>query len=148
MKLRRQARIVALQTLFEVDIAGHDAELVLEQRLAKTELPKRGADFARHLVGNVLKHRPVLDEFIHRFAPEWPFDQMAHIDRNVLRMAVFEFAVDGSTPVKVAINEAVELAKAFGSDSASRFVNGVLGTLVDHKEAIAQAASEMRRTGE
>ena len=129
MKLRRQARIVALQTLFEVDLAGHDPELVLGQRLAKTELPKRGADFARHLVGNVLKHRPVLDEFIHRFAPEWPFDQMAHVDRNVLRMAVFEFAVDGSTPVKVAINEAVELAKRFGSFEAAGLVNGVLGAM-------------------
>jgi N utilization substance protein B len=67
---------------------------------------------------------------------------MAYIDRNILRMAIFEFAIDGQTPIKVAINEAVELAKTFGSDSAPRFVNGVLGTLVEHKEAIAQSVKE------
>jgi N utilization substance protein B len=144
LKVRREARITALQALYEVDCTGHDPELVLEQRLAEGTLPQRGADFARRLVGDVLRHRPVLDDFIHRHAPEWPFEQMAHIDRNILRMAVLEFAVDGGTPVKVAINEAVELAKTFGSDSAPRFVNGVLGTLVDHKEAIAQAARDMR----
>jgi len=98
-----------------------------------------GADFVRHLVNGVLKHQVVMDTFIHTHAPEWPLEQMAYVDRNVLRIAIFEFAVDGSTPVKVAINEAVELAKTFGSDSAPRFVNGVLGTLVDHKESIAQA---------
>jgi N utilization substance protein B len=70
---------------------------------------------------------------------------MAYIDRNILRVAIFEFAVDGQTPIKVAINEAVELAKSFGSDSAPRFVNGVLGTLVEHKEAIAQAVQDAER---
>ncbi len=148
MKVRREARIVALQALYEVDCTSHDHELVLEQRLAEVALPERGASFARHLVEDVLRHRPVLDDFIHRYAPEWPFEQMARIDRNILRMAVFEFAVDGETPVKVAINEAVELAKTFGSDSAPRFVNGVLGTLVDHKEAIAEAARQMRSNEE
>jgi N utilization substance protein B len=148
LKVRREARIAALQALYEVDCTGHDPDLVLEQRLADGTLPERGAAFARLLVAEVLKHRPVLDEFIHRYAPEWPFEQMARIDRNILRMAVLEFAVDGSTPVKVAINEAVELAKTFGSDSAPRFVNGVLGTLVDHKEAIAQAARDMRSSEE
>ena len=144
MKVRREARIVALQALYEVDCTGHDPELVLGQRLEEGSLPERGVEFARHLVTDVLAHRPVLDDFIHRYAPEWPFEQMAHIDRNILRMAVYEFAVDGGTPVKVAINEAVELAKAFGSDSAPRFVNGVLGTLVEQIDAIAQAASKMR----
>ncbi|MBL7063260.1 MAG: transcription antitermination factor NusB [Anaerolineae bacterium] len=134
--------------MYEVDCAHHTPALVLEQRLAATQLPKAAAAFSRHLVNGVLKYQPVLDTFIHYHAPEWPLEQMAHIDRNILRMAIFEFAVDGQTPVKVAINEAVELAKAFGSDSAPRFVNGVLGTLVGHKEDIAQAAKgEERKRG-
>jgi N utilization substance protein B len=99
-------------------------------------------------VSGVLEHQTVLDTFIHRHAPEWPLEQMAYIDRNILRVALFEFAVDGQTPVKVAINEAVELAKAFGSDSAPRFVNGVLGTLVERKEAIAQAVKEAEERAE
>ena len=142
MKIRHQARIVALQALYEIDCAHHPPAVVLEQRLAGVRLPSAAAAFSRHLVNGVLKHQPVLDVFIHRHAPEWPLEQMAYIDRNVLRIAIFEFAVDSKTPIKVAINEAVELAKAFGSDSASRFVNGVLGTLVEHREAIAQAVNQ------
>ena len=145
MKVRHQARIVALQALYEIDCARHVPAIVLERRLADTQLPKAGADFSRWLVSGVVEHQPVLDTFIHRHAPEWPLEQMAYIDRNVLRIAIFEFAVDGRTPVKVAINEAVELAKAFGSDSAPRFVNGVLGALVEHKEAIAQAVKDAAR---
>lgn len=145
MKIRHQARIVALQALYEIDCAHHPPAVVLEQRLAGVRLPSAAVAFSRHLVNGVLRHQPVLDTFIHHHAPEWPLEQMAHIDRNILRMAIFEFAVDGQTPVKVAINEAVELAKAFGSDSAPRFVNGVLGTLVGHKEDIAQAAKGEER---
>jgi N utilization substance protein B len=85
----------------------------------------------------VLRHRRALDELISRYAPEWPLEQMALIDRNVLRMAIFEFAVDRDTPVKVAINEAVELGRLFGSDSAPRFINGVLGTLATQHQALA-----------
>ncbi len=145
VRVRRQARIVALQALYEIDCAHHNPAVVLEHRLATVKLPPAAAAFSRHLVNGVLKHQSVLDVFIHRYAPEWPLDQMAYVDRNILRMAIFEFAVDGQTPIKVAINEAVELAKTFGSDSAPRFVNGVLGTLVEHKEAIVQAVqNEMR----
>jgi N utilization substance protein B len=144
VRARHQARIVALQALYEIDCTDHAPAIVLEQRLEATELPKAVIAFSRHLVFGVLEHKPVLDVFIHRHAPEWPLEQMAYIDRNVLRMAIFEFAIDGQTPVKVAINEAVELAKAFGSDSAPRFVNGVLGALVEHKEAIAQSVKDAK----
>jgi N utilization substance protein B len=130
---------VALQALYEIDCADHAPGVVLDQRLAAMKLPKAAITFAQRLVTGVLRHRDVLDTFIHEHAPEWPLDQMAYIDRNILRMAIFEFAVDGRTPTKVAINEAVELAKVFGSDSAPRFVNGVLGTLVERKSAIMQA---------
>lgn len=144
MRVRHQARIVALQALYEIDSTNHAPAIVFEQRLEATELPDTATAFSRHLVFGVLKHKSVLDVFIHRHAPEWPLEQMAYIDRNVLRMAIFEFAVDGQTPVKVAINEAVELAKTFGSDSAPRFVNGVLGALVEHKEAIAQSVRDSK----
>jgi len=137
---RRQARIVALQVLYEVDCASHAPAVVLYRRLSANDLPPAYEDFARHLVNGVLEYQDVLDAFIHEHAPEWPLQQMAYIDRNILRMAIFEFAVDGGTPVKVAINEAVELAKTFGSDSAPRFVNGVLGSLVNRIDAIAEAA--------
>ena len=135
MKTRRQARIVALQTLFEVDSTSHPAALVLSQRLEETPVPSDGEVFARQLVLGVLKHRPSLDELISEIATDWPLEQMAIVDRNILRIAMFEITVDGQTPVKVAINEAVELAKLFGSDSSRRFVNGVLGTLVSRRGA-------------
>ena len=145
MRPRHQARVVALQALYEIDSAHHPPTVVLEQRLAAVRLPRAAATFGRHLVDGVLEHQAVLDIFIHRYAPEWPLEQMAYIDRNILRMAIFEFAIDGQTPIKVAINEAVELAKTFGSDSAPRFINGVLGTLVEHRQAIAQAVEDAER---
>lgn len=143
MKARRRARALALQALYEIDSVGHPPDVVIEERLAETPLPGSAADFSRRLVLGVLRYRRVLDRFIQEHAPEWPVEQMACIDRNILRMALFEFAVDGTTPVKVAINEAVELAKIFGSDSSSRFVNGVLGALVPRKNAIARAVQEV-----
>ena len=145
MRARHLARIVALQALYEIDCTGHPPGTVLEQRQAAIKLPKAVITFSCRLVNGVLNYQAVLDVFIHQYAPEWPLEQMAYIDRNILRMAIFEFAVDSQTPIKVAINEAVELAKAFGSDSAPRFVNGVLGTLVEHKEAIAQAVKTAER---
>lgn len=129
MKIRRRARMVAIQALYEVDLTNHLPENVIEQRIEDAKLPGQGIPFARHLVQGVLESREHLDSLIQRYAPEWPIEQMSPIDRNILRMALFEFGIDGQTPVKVAINEAVELAKLFGSDSAPRFVNGVLGSL-------------------
>lgn len=130
MKDRHRARILALQALYEIDIIHHDPEVVLQQRFAAKSLPEAGRNFARALVQGILEHRADLDALIKDNAPEWPLDQVAVIDRNILRMAIFEFVVEGKTPVKVAINEAVELAKLFGSDSSGRFVNGVLGAIV------------------
>ncbi len=124
---------MALETLFEVDTANHPAELVLTQRLEGKPLPTEGEAFARQLVKGVLEHRQNLDTIIEDLAPDWPLEQMAIIDRNILRIAIYEITVDGHTPVKVAINEAVELAKLFGSDSSRRFINGVLGTLVSRR---------------
>ena len=130
MKVRHRARVAALQALFEVDCAHHPHTVVIERRLEEAALPEAGASFARELVQGVSDYRDQLDTLIGRFAPEWPVDQIAIIDRNILRMAIFEILMRRDTPVKVAINEAVELAKEFGSDSSGRFVNGVLGSLV------------------
>ena len=134
MRARRRARAVALQALYEIDCAGHAPGLVLAQRFAEAQLPGEGEAFARDLVTGILAQRDRLDALIQQHAPEWPVDQMAIIDRNVLRIAIFEFALAAITPTRVAINEAIELAKAYGSDSAPRFVNGVLGALAGHPE--------------
>jgi N utilization substance protein B len=121
--------MLVLQTLYEVDLAGHAPGQVLQRHFQNNSLPPEGERFASQLLSGVVANQARLDELIERYAPEWPLDQMAPIDRNILRMAIFEFVLDGETPVKVAINEAVELAKKFGADSSPRFVNGVLGSL-------------------
>ncbi|MBE0671472.1 MAG: transcription antitermination factor NusB [Anaerolineales bacterium] len=139
MKPRTRARSIALQVLYETDIANnHLPGDVLKTRLEDTLLADDLAEFARQIVFGVLPLRQDLDQLIARYAPEWPLDQIAAIDRNILRIAFWEFAVSRETPVKVAINEAVELAKLYGSDSAPRFVNGVLGTLAEHENEILQ----------
>ena len=97
-----------------------------------------GVKFASQLLQGVIEHQEEMDVLISRYAPEWPLDQMAVIDRNILRIAIYEFLINGNTPVKVAINEAVELAKTYGSDSAPRFINGVLGTIADQTTQLRQ----------
>jgi len=134
MKIRHEARIVALQALFEMDCVGHPIAAVLEQRLEEMPLPEQGVLFARELVQGVTADIAKLDRLIERYAPEWPVGQIATIDRNILRIAIYEVLEGNGTPLKVAINEAVELAKQFGSDSSGRFVNGVLGSLVAKEE--------------
>ena len=136
MKPRTRARSLALQALFEIDVTGHPPDIVLEERIVDSDLDPTLADFARQIVLGTVPMFNTLDQFIAEHAPEWPLDQVAIIDRNILRMALWEFAVYGKTPIKVAINEAVELAKTFGSDSTPRFVNGVLGSLADRQNEI------------
>lgn len=133
MKSRTRARSLALQVLYEVDITQHSPADVYKRRLEDTPLNNDLAEFARQIIFGVLPNAHSLDHAIEKYAPEWPFDQIAAIDRNILRMACWEFAVSRETPVKVAINEAVELAKIYGSDSTARFVNGVLGSLAEHQ---------------
>lgn len=136
MKTRRRARRIALETLYEFDIADHPAGEVLQRRLIEEEVDNAGTLFASELVQGVINFQEQMDKLIMRYAPEWPLEQMAVIDRNILRIAIFEFLIGSNTPIKVAINEAVELAKMYGSDSAPRFVNGVLGTLADEVETL------------
>ena len=129
---RKKARVVAVQALFEIDSVGHQPGTVVDNRLAQEQLSEQGAAFLRWLVAGVMRNLAELDETICRYAPDWPVSQLAIIDRNVLRLALFEIgARDSDAPPKVIINEAVELAKTFGGDSSPRFVNGVLGAALD-----------------
>lgn len=132
MKSRTKARGVALQVLYEFDLTNHPIGDILESRLIDEELEESLGQFSRQIVTGVIPIIPKLDKVISEHAPEWPMDQVAVIDRNILRIALWEFGVEKCTPLKVAINEAIELAKVYGSDSSPRFVNGVLGSLVDH----------------
>jgi transcription antitermination protein NusB len=138
MKARTRARGVALQALYEIDLVAHTPGQVLQERLAEENQSEELQDFSRKILFGILPLRELLDVVISRYAPEWPLDQIAAVDRNILRIAVWEFAGAQETPVKVAINEAVELAKFYGSDSAPRFVNGVLGSLADHENEVVQ----------
>lgn len=136
VQARRQARISALQALYELDTTAHHAAEVVEHRLEDAPLPTEGEEFLRNLVAGVMRHRDQLDLYIHKYAPAWPVSQIAVVDRNILRLALYELSGASGTPPKVAINEAVDLAKLFGSDNSSRFVNGVLGTAVAGGEKI------------
>jgi len=148
MKPRTRARSLALQVLYEVDLTNHPPGVVFQERLEELNTDGRSslnaelAEFARQIVFGILPHAEKLDGAIAHYAPEWPFDQIAAIDRNILRIAAWEFAISRETPVKVAINEAVELAKLFGSDNTPRFINGVLGSLADHQNELMQQFKE------
>lgn len=132
---RHLGRIVALQTLYEyefrrqLDDKTADVDEIRERNLARYKGVIGDTEFVEQIVQGVVKTEEKLDDILQPLAPEWPIKQIARIDRNILRLGLFELVFMGETvPPKVAINEAVELAKAFGSDSSSRFINGVLGT--------------------
>ena len=127
---RRKARVLALQALYEIDCARHEMEAVVSHLVANSRLSEENATFTRQLVSGVIQNKEKIDHDIQRLAPAWPIEQIPVIDRNILRLAIFEILLDNKVPVKVAINEAVELAKMFGSDNSSRFVNGVLGSVL------------------
>jgi len=128
MGFRRKARVTALQILYELDCTQHEAEKALARLATQEALPQEAHGFVERLTQGVLHDKTRLDGLINHFAPAFPVEQMSLVDRNILRMAIFEIL--NITPPKVAINEAVELAKAFGSDSSPRLVNGVLGSVV------------------
>jgi N utilization substance protein B len=126
---RRKARAIAMQVLYEVDTTRHEVEEVLGRLLAEEDLSEDNSAFVRQLVSQTVQHREEVDHNIQRFAPAWPIGQIAVIDRNILRLAISEILFDNRVIVKVAINEAVELAKKFGGENSSKFVNGVLGSI-------------------
>ncbi len=145
MKQRTRARSLALQVLYEVDLSNHLPGAVFSQRIKEFPLAedpqktKELQEFARKIIFGIIPLTEKLDQVIAEYAPDWPLDQIAPIDRNILRIAFWEFGISKKTPVKVAINEAVELAKIYGSDAAPSFINGVLGNLAKHKNEIYQS---------
>jgi len=126
---RRRARVIALQVLYEVDSAGHDIESVLNRVMVDVEVSEELNSFIRSLVKGVVDNKVEIDRKIRSFARAWPVEQLSIVDRNILRLAIHEILLDNKVPVKVAINEAVELAKIFGSDNSSKFINGVLSAV-------------------
>jgi N utilization substance protein B len=128
---RRRARGALLQVLYGVDTSGHELENSLNWVLDQTHLSKENELFVRQLAEGILAHMEEIDTKIQKYAPNWPVHQLAVIDRNILRLAVYEMTLSRETPPGVAINEAVELAKRFGSESSGRFVNGVLGAAAE-----------------
>jgi N utilization substance protein B len=126
---RRKARALALQALYEVDSVGHEVEETVTHLLADGRLSAENGAFVRELVSAIIQNKEKIDLNIQNFASAWPLEQLPVVDRNILRLAIFEILLDNKVPVKVVINEAVELAKTFGGDNSSRFVNGVLGSV-------------------
>jgi N utilization substance protein B len=131
--IRRQARIAALQALYELDCTKHKVEETSARLRARETLAQETLSFSGELVKGVLQHKSELDALIKKFAPAFPPEQMPIIDRNILRLAIFEILFNDKTPFKVAINEAIELAKEFGSDSSPRLINGVLGSITTER---------------
>ena len=131
--IRRQARIAALQALYELDCTKHKVEEALARLRAGETLTQEALSFSEELVTGVLQNKSELDALIKKFAPAFPPEQMSIIDRNILRLAIFEILFDDKTPFKAAINEAIELAKEFGGDSSPRLINGVLGSITTER---------------
>jgi N utilization substance protein B len=132
---RHKAREVALQCLFAMDAKDSWEESPLDWLLIENPLPRKAVAYAQELVQGVKVNLSELDELIHKYAPAWPVSQLSLVDRNILRIALFELIYHDQVPRKTAVNEAVELAKVFGSESSSRFVNGVVGSVITALES-------------
>jgi N utilization substance protein B len=130
--------MIALQALFEWDFSNeeHDASKSAEHHIEQLDKKFDDTDFTKELIAGVVKQTAELNALIEKYAPDWPLDQITTVDRNVLRIGIYELLFSAEDiPPKVAINEAIELAKAFGGDSSGRFVNGVLGSIFRDLEA-------------
>ncbi len=140
--IRHQAREAALQSLYEYDTAQHDPQVVLRRHAHERNLDPRVEAYAAELLRGFGDHEAEIDALIQEAAPEWPLAQMARIDKNILRLAIYEIRYNIAVPAKAAINEAVELAKQYGSDASSRFVNGVLGAIVNRSAGLPSSSPE------
>ena len=140
---RRRSRIVAFQVLYEADQAEHDLRATLARHLAEARLSPDAGAFTRELVEGVSTHLPEIDARIAKHAAAFPLAEMAPVDRNVLRLAIYEITFDNhGAPLPVVINEAVELAKGYGSESSGRFVHGVLGAIARPNPAEPEPAAQ------
>jgi len=126
---RHKARMLALQALYEIDSVARQPDTAIDRLLSEADLSGEIKEFSRALVSGTMKNKEKIDRNIKKYAPAYPVEQLAIIDRNILRLAIFEILFDNKVPVKVAVNEAVELAKTFGSEKSAKFINGVLGSV-------------------
>ncbi|GAB5490655.1 MAG: hypothetical protein Phog2KO_08700 [Phototrophicaceae bacterium] len=133
---RSLARRVTLQCLYEIDTANHKIGEVLISNIEYSPSRRSVRGYITNLVKGIVTNRPKLDAVLQKYAPDWPIDQVAVIDRNILRIALYELGVETRTPVGVAIDEAIELAKLFGAENTPRFINGVLGSVADNLPAV------------
>lgn len=135
---RSIARRIAVQIMYEVDSADHPVGEVLSNQLSYHQPPTKSSKYVTELINGILEHYRKIDRIIRHFAPEFPLSQVALVDRNVLRIAIYELAIDKRAPERVVIDEAVELAKLYGAEGTPRFVNGVLGAVVSEKDVMEQ----------
>lgn len=144
MANRHLSRTIAMQSLFEWDFHNKQEDLhkIIDNNLHQFASNVEDASFVYELADGVAKNEKAIDEIIVKNAPEWPMDQISLVDRNVLRLGIFELMFLKQVPPKVAINEAVELAKSFGGESSGKFLNGVLGTLYKELEPEAETKKE------
>jgi transcription antitermination protein NusB len=128
---RHQARTLALQALYEADVAGHEVDDVLKRYLEDHSEPQRVRRYVERLITGIQAGQPQIDQQIGDAAPAFPVEQLPAVDRNILRIAIYELTSESDVPMKAAINEAVEIAKQFGGENSGKFVNGVLGTIAN-----------------
>lgn len=137
MSNRHLARTIALQSLYEWDFKSKDNNelpIIINHNLDEFAPDFDDKGFAKSIVKGVIEHLKEINTLITKYAPEWPLEQITIVDRNVLRIGIFELKFSPEIPPKVAINEAIELAKTFGGESSGKFVNGVLGTIYKEME--------------
>ncbi len=127
---RRQSREAALQTVFQVDVGKADPEYALNYLARDSGIKKEDIDFARQLVMGTLENLAEIDRIIATYSKDWQLDRLAKVDRNIMRLAVYEIIYREDIPASVSVNEAVELAKIFGGEDSGKFVNGILGRVV------------------
>ncbi len=147
---RRRARELALQALYQIDVGRSDPETAFFQAVSREReedepadrLSEKDAAFARELVKGAWEHRAAIDELIGRYARNWAVDRMAAVDRNILRLAIYQVLHREDVPDSVAADEAVELAKAYSTAESGKFINGVLGSVIRSREAQGTAAQE------
>jgi len=139
---------MTLQALYEIDCSNHKPEEVLNRLIAAKILPIESYTFSRVLLNGVLQNKDKIDALIKQFAPAFPIEQMSAIDRNILRLAIFEILFDNNVPTKVAINEAIELAKQYGGSNSRKLINGVLGSIVDNFTASEDKCTRRSILGE
>jgi len=127
---RREVRELALKVLYANDIGKNETDSIMQQLFTEENIEETGRDFCRFIVAGVMANIEEIDQLIRKYSNDWPLDRMAGVDRNLMRIALFEFIFSDGVPGAVAVNEALEVAKNYGSAESPRFINGILGNIM------------------